>query len=196
MTCNIERIAAQSFAEHVMQGAPAKSWRLGKPGTGAYAFWITWAPGILVVSGDIGSDIYELWPAFNTLESAVDLVSDAGFCYLTSKAGIRDEFDRGETVKLLLEGAYQDLRNGYQQHLFAQLCEEYGGDEGNPIDRKEAARSFRDDYDLTAERVYNITGDFEAPCYRPPSSARWAYEAVKLWAAKMQAAASQTGEAA
>lgn len=193
---NIATIAAKCFDEHVMEDAPARSWRVRKPGTGCYAFRITWTPGSIAVSGDIGRAVYELWPSFDTVEGAVKLINQAGFHYLTSKAGFKDEFDRDETVQSLLESAYRDLRSGYRQHLFALLCDEYGGDVENRVDRKEAAKAFRDDPDLTAERVYNITGDFEAPSYSPPSEARWTYEAVKLWVAKMQAAIASVEVAA
>lgn len=180
--CNIDRIAAKSFAGHVIEDAPSRSWRLGKPGTSCYAFRITWAPGTLAVSGDVGSAVYEVWPAFNTLDGAIDLVSSAGFDYLAAKSGAKKEFDRDETVAHLIRNAYADLRNGYRDSFFKHVCDEYGGDPDDRMDRKEAVREFRDDADLTAERIYSITGDFEAPIYTMPSDARWAFEAVKLWA--------------
>jgi hypothetical protein len=181
-TDNIARIAALSFAEHVIQDAPSRSWRMGEIGTSAYAFRITWAPGLLAVSGDIGSAVYEVWPAFQTLEGAVSLVAEANLDYLAGKSGVAKEFDRDATVGHLIRYAYHSLRNGHRAGLFKQLCEEYGGDSDDAYDRKEAVRSFRDDADLTAERVMNITGDFEDPRYSLPSSARWTFEAVKLWA--------------
>ena len=193
---NIARIAAQSFADHVMQDAPARSWRLGQMGRSAYAFRVTWAPGLLAISGDVGSAVYEAWPSFNTIEGAIDLVDKACFSYLNEKAGFRDEFDQDATVESLIKNAYADLRNGHRQELFEQLCDEYGGDANNPVDRKEAVRAFRDDGGLSAERVYGITGDFEAPLYRPPAQARWTYEAAKLWAKHMRAAAQAVPQAA
>lgn len=193
---NIQRIAALSFAEHVMQDAPAKSWRLGKPGTGAYAFRVTWAAGMLAVGGDLGTAVYEVWPAFNTLEGAVDFVDKANFDYLTSKSEFKEEYDREATVEALIQSAYEGLRHKWQPQLFKQLCDEYGGDENDPADRKDAVRRFRDDDSMSAERIYNLTGDFEGPIHRHTAQARWAFEAVKLWAAKMQAATASVEEAA
>lgn len=186
-TDNIAKIAALSFAEHVIQDAPSRSWRMGKLETSNYAFRITWAPGLLAVSGDIGSTVYEVWPAFQTLEGAIDLVSRAEFDYLASKSRVEKEFDRDATVGHLIRYAYDSLRNGRDNGLFEQLCEEYGGNHNDAYDRKEAVRSFRDDEGLTAERVMNITGDFEDPRYSLPSSARWTFEAVKFWAKTVSA---------
>ncbi|KAA0117838.1 hypothetical protein CIW48_26905 [Methylobacterium sp. P1-11] len=193
---NIQKIAALSFAEHIMQDAPAKSWHLGKPGTSAYAFRITWAVGVVAVSGDIGTAVYEVWPAFQTLEGAIDLIGKAGFDYLTSKSEFKEEYDREATVEALIESAYEAQRRKWQPQLFKQLCDEYGGDENDPADRKDAVRQFRDDDSMSAERIYNLTGDFEDPLYRHTAAARWAFEAVKLWAAKMKAEAAQVGSAA
>lgn len=195
---NIATIAALSFAEHVMQDVPAKSWRLGKPGTGAYAFRVTWAVGVLAVSGDLGTAVYEVWPAFNTLEGAVDFVDRANFDYLTSKSEFQKEYDREATVEALIQSAYEGLRHKWQPRLFKQLCDEYGGDESDPADRKDAVRRFREDDTMSAERIYSLTGDFEDPLYRHTAQSRWAFEAVKLWAAKMQAvgALEATGAAA
>lgn len=179
---NIGKIAASSFAAHVIEDQPSRSWRLGKPGTGFYAFRVTWAPGVLTVSGDVGSAVYEIWPAFQTAAGAASLVAMADFDYLAEKSGAKKEFDRDATVKDLIRYAYDNLRNGYRDSVFKLVCDEYGGDPENPLDRKEAMRAFRDDECLTAERVYNITGDFEAPTYSHTSDARWAFEAVKLWA--------------
>lgn len=185
---NIAKIAALSFGEHVMQDAPARSWRLGKPGTGAYAFRVTWAVGMVAVSGDIGTAVYEVWPAFQTLKGTIDLVSKAEFDYLTSKSEFEKEYDREATVEALIQSAYECQRRKWQPQLFKQLCDQYGGDENDPADRKDAVRQFRDDASMSAERIYDLTGNFEDPQYRMPPAARWAYEAVKLWAAKMQAA--------
>ncbi len=184
---DIQKIAALSFADHRLTKGPGYSWRMGKPNTGAYSFRVTWAPGSLTVTGDIGSAVYEVWPSFGTPWSAIDLVSQASFDYLCGKSGVREEFDRDSTVEHLLQSAYSELRYGSRPDLFKQICDEYGGDPDDARDRKEAARAFRDDLNLTAERVYNITCDSEAPSYSYPASARWAYEALKLWAATMRA---------
>lgn len=184
---DIQKIAALSFADHRLTKGPGRSWRMGKPKTGAYSFRVTWTPGVLIVSGDIGSAVYQVWPSFGTLWSAIDLVSNASFDYLAGKSGVQKEFDRDETVSSLIRYAYESLRSGHQDSFFKHVCDEYGGDPDNYQDRKEAVREFRDDDSLTAERVYNITGDFKAPTYSLPASARWTYEAVHLWAATMQA---------
>lgn len=184
---DIQRIAKLSFAKHVLTKAPARSWRMGEPGRSAYAFRITWAPGGLAVSGDIGSATYEVWPGFSSVWDAVEFVSHAGFEYFCEKGSLKTEFDRDATVRHLFETAYADLRAGYKVKFFKQICWEYGGDHENHHDREEAARAFCDDDGLTAERVYVITCDSEALIYSYPARARWTYEAARLWAETMLA---------
>lgn len=184
---SIQKVAALSFAEHVLTNASGRSWRMGKPGHGAYAFRVTWGPGVLTISGDVGRAVYEVWPGLATIWDAVEFVERADFDYLCEKSGFTKEFDRDATVSHLIEMAYADLRCGSPPAFFRRVCEEYGGCADIPCDRKEAARAFRDDQDLTAERVYNITSDFEAPSYSYSSCARWTFEAAKLWARTMRA---------
>lgn len=184
---DIQRIAAKSFADHRLTKGPGFSWRMAQLNRSAYFFRVTWAPGVVVVNGDIGEAVYQVWPSFGTLWGAVDFISRADFDYLCEKGNSRKEFDRDATVEHLIRYAYDSLRSGYLPDFFRRLCDEYGGDPDCRQDRKEAVRAFRDDQDLTAERVYNITGDFEAPTYSYPPRARWTYEAAKLWAATMKA---------
>lgn len=186
---DIKRIAARVFEGHGMEAAPARSWRLGKPKTSAYAFRVTWAPGMIALSGDVGTVVYEVWPAFATLGGAIDLVNEAHFDYLAGKSGVAKVFDREATVADLVRYAYEDKRQGGRGRLFAWLCDEYGGDPNLLADRKAAVRAFRDDDCLSAERIYGITGDAEDLRYSLPSDARWAYEAVKLWAAMLRQSA-------
>lgn len=194
--CNIALIAAQSFADHIMTDEPSRSWRLGKQGTGYHAFRVTWSPGVLTISGDIGSAVYEVWPGLNTVTGSVEFVSRANFDYLSEKGSIKKEFDREATAEHILETAYEYLRTWKDARYIKQVCDEYGGDPADAFDRKEAARALRDDPDLTADRAYDITNDAEVPVYAYPAAARWAFEALKLWAAKMQAASLEAGEAA
>ncbi|SFL17544.1 hypothetical protein [Methylorubrum salsuginis] len=184
---DIQRIAAKSFADHRLTKGPGFSWRMGRSNRSAYSFRVTWAPGVVCVSGDVGEAVYQVWPSFSTLWDAVDFISRADFDYLCEKGNSRKEFDRDATVDGAIQHGYESLRHGSRPDLFERLCDEYGGDADKTRDRKDAVRAFRDDQDLTAARIYDITGDGEDIVYSYPPGARWTYEAAKLWAATMKA---------
>jgi len=200
-------IARQAFADHrLSRRGPGWSWRMARPGTGIYSFRVTWAPGVLVVSGDIGDATYRIWPSAATLWGAIELVHRAGYDYLTGKSTAKTEFDREATVRSLLHHADEAMRWG-DFTAWELIVEHYHGSAGfrytdqhgrrvmewlvNPRSaavQMRAAAALREDYDLTAERVYEITDDFEAPRYSYPSETRWTYEALQLWASAMLAA--------
>ncbi len=50
----IERLAAESFKDHVLTKRDDGTWRCAKPGTGIYSFNVFAAPGVVFVWGDIG----------------------------------------------------------------------------------------------------------------------------------------------
>lgn len=188
---DIARLARQEFADHQMRRGPGYSWRLAKPGTGIYSFRVTWAPGVVMVSGDIGHAAYQVWPSFGTLWKAVDLIADSQCDYLTGKSGVAKEFDREGTVRAILSDA--DERMGYEDFgLWEKILHEYGGYGENPRNgahqMKMAAR-LRDDMGVEPNSLWQWLGDdAELMRYQDPASTRWHYEAVRLWARTMLAA--------
>lgn len=198
-------LARKAFAQHRLRRGPGFNWLMARPGTGAYSFRVTWSPGILVVSGDIGDATYRIWPAAATLWGAIELVHTAGYDYLTGKSTAQTEFDRDATVRSLLRRADEAQRHG-DFEPWEQIVEHFhpyaGFRHTNEHGRREmqwevnprsgsvqmfAAAELRH-CDITAEQVYHLTGDGEAPRYSYPVETRWTYEALQLWAAAMLAA--------
>lgn len=176
-----------AFAHHVMTKGPGLSWRLGKPGTGIYHFRVTWCPGAIIVTGDVGDAVYHASP-FGSLWGAIDLIHGASWDYLTGKSGAQREFSSEATVKHVLELADEYLRDWEDDRFWRILRKEYDWDETRDLsiesNRAEIAERFRED-DLTAERVYNMFGDFEMPQTEYDSRTRWLYEALQLWTTEM-----------
>jgi hypothetical protein len=187
----IAGMARAEFAEHRMRRGPGYSWRLAKSGTGNYSFRVTWVPGAVMVSGDIGHAAYEVWPSFGGLWEAVDLIAGAGCDYLTGKSGIRKEFDREGTVKSVLTVADGQMREARDFDLWEKIADRYGWhteSARNAAHQMKMAARFREDIDLDPGEIWRWLGnDAELIRYRDPVSARWHYEAVSLWARMMLA---------
>lgn len=188
MTSVIEKMAAQTFADHRMRREPSHSWRLGAPGIGLESFRVTWAPGIVVVSGDIGDITYRLWPAFGTLWDAIEMIHKAGYDYLTGKSPLKQEFDRAATMDRLVEIANEAVRFRDKWSIWEAIVEasDVPGSYLDETVRTEAVVALTDSLD--EHQVYEICGDHEQIQLAYDQRTRWCYEAVQLWAGKMLAA--------
>ncbi|CAH1658549.1 conserved hypothetical protein [Hyphomicrobiales bacterium] len=187
----LSSVAQKVFADHRMRKGPGYSWRLAAPGKGAYAFRVTWAPGIIVVSGNIDGAIYRVWPAFSSVRGAVDLIHRADFDYLAGKSTEATTYDREATIAAIIERADERLNDCDDASDWARILKDYGYFRlTDPLDeaaRAAAAEIFREDDEFSEAAAYKLTGDAESPVYDYPPRARWAYEAVTLWAATMVA---------
>lgn len=177
----------EAFAHHVMTRGPGLSWRMGKPGTSVYSFRVTWCPGSIIVTGDVGDAVYHTG-SFGTLWGSIELIHGASWDYLTGKSGARQEFSREATVKHVLDLADEYLHYSEQDRFWQILFKEYDYsgnlDILNEHHRGVIADRFRED-DLTAERIYNMFNDSEMPCYEHDPRTRWLYEALQLWTTEM-----------
>lgn len=180
----------EAFADHRIKKGPGLSWRMAKPGTGTYAFRVTWAPGMLAVSGDLGEITYTVYPTFGGLWEAIEMVNGADWDYLTGKSNKKLEYDRDATVRDILRHADERMAAGdlsYWEKIVSEWHPE-SYSEPDPRDvtvQMEAAKGLRDSCDLTAEVVYHAFDDSELICYSYHRQTRWQYEAVRLWAAEM-----------
>lgn len=179
---NAKNIGPEIWNKSRIINTPAKSWVCFRPRTSAYRFSVTWYPGTLVVTGDIGSAIYETWPGFNTVDKAVEFVKTAKFDYLTSKSNIQKIYDREATTKHIVRYIYEYLRRGESLDVVKDICEKYVYEHTSVVERKKAFREFLEDDSLDSHDIYNLTNDAEDICYSYPSDAEWCYEALKHWA--------------
>jgi len=75
----------------------------------AYAYAVTWTPGTLTLSGDLGEFTITHWNAMPTVEEAITFVARADFSYLMSKSNVKEEYDADLTAAFILETANQNV---------------------------------------------------------------------------------------
>lgn len=187
MRGEIGKLAQTAFAKHRMRRADSRSWRVASPASGLYAYRVTWAVGSITVTGDIGSTVYTVWPAFATPWGAAELINAASHDYLINKSTSKTGYNQTATAATILRRADQDAAGG-DNDLWDRLITEYAlspSDEDREELKREAAEGLREDADLTPERAQDLFGDYCEPVYTHPYGACWQYEAVKLWAAQM-----------
>lgn len=120
---NIEQEAAKDFANHLQVEVPAKSFRfhshvivtkyvpLKQKETARFipswnnAFSLTWTPGALMLTGDVGelSIVHEYGLA--SFEEGIRWVAAADFDYLMEKTNVKKVYDPEETYEFLLDEA-------------------------------------------------------------------------------------------
>lgn len=183
----------KAFADHRMRKGPGLSWRLAKPGTGNYSFRITWVPGRIILTGDVGDEIYTGGPG--PLWESIEWVNGAGYDYLTGKATARQVYCHEATVEHVLQLADEYLTEHDDDRYWRILHKEFDwrGTLCLPTarHRKVLAMRFREDDERTSDKIYRMFGDFELSCHEYEPRTRWHYEAVQLWARTMLAQESR-----
>jgi hypothetical protein len=193
----IEQLSASAFADHRMTKGPGLSWRLGQDNTSYYSFRVTWTPGVVIVTGDIGTAIYNVWPSFNNLWDAVDLIKNASFDYLAGKSGEKLEFDQDATIRNILTQADHEIRQSEKgedcqiwKALFDWCYDPYTDNHRNATQQMKVAKWLREEANICPEQIAINLGDiddwWELYRSRYPAQSHWCYQAVKLWAGKME----------
>lgn len=70
-----------------------------------YAYAVTWTPGTLVLSGDIGELTITHWHAMPTLLDTIDWLRAADHEYLMGKSSAKREYDQEETLAWIILSA-------------------------------------------------------------------------------------------
>lgn len=107
----MNEMAEKTFSGHAIQKeVPTKTWRVA--GTDKCSYWynVTWTPGFLTVSGDIGEMTVVHYHALNSIDNSIGWVNGACFEYLMEKTDIEKKFDPEETVESLVYFADEDQR--------------------------------------------------------------------------------------
>src|SRR5262249_39254550 len=89
------------------------SWVIGKPGESNYRFRVTWAPGNLFLSGDLGEETWTHYHAMPELWAAIFWFGGSSYDYLVGKCTAEQVFDRDRTVEHILESAYRSIRDSW-----------------------------------------------------------------------------------
>lgn len=177
------------FENHAMRRETGWTWICRKPGTGIYGFRITFAPGSLMISGDIGDLIVNHY-SFTDPWNAAAWVNGAEWDYFMGKAAAKKEYDRDETAQHIVSHAYEHLRMGdrHGMKLMERIVDHFGGslegDHETPSGRKYACREMLS-CGVDQDEAYDITHDPEDLIYRYPAYHRICYDAAKWWAKRM-----------
>lgn len=178
------------FANHVMRREAGCTWRCARPGTFTYGFRVTWAPGALMISGDIGDLIVRHY-SFSDPWAAAAWVNGAEWDYFMEKAAAEKEYERDETAEFIVERAYQQMRDGWRGGLdmMERIVDRFGltfaiGDHNTVAGRKYACREMLAS-GVDEHVAYDITDDPESLICRYPHRYRVMYEAARWWAAAM-----------
>ncbi len=132
MVPNIRRCLAQN----VLMGrrAPTRVWRMKRPGTYAYSYRVMWTPGVIVLTGDLGSMVYTGVTHFSRLWDAVELLEAIDFAYLNEKSTHKKAYDPEATAAAL-------IRIADDQRLAAlSMIEPEPGSDDEDDDHEDAGR--------------------------------------------------------
>jgi hypothetical protein len=157
------------FNRHVMKRETGHTWRCARPGTNIYGFRVTWAPGVLVMTGDLG-DLVISHQSFTEPWSAAAWVrgSSGSVDYFLSKSNVDTKFQPEETARRIVSHAYEILRQTGSIRAFKPIVDEFGGygaDPEVPADRKEACRDLLNCGEIDERRAYDIAEDSELLSY-------------------------------
>ena len=182
---DIAAMAKVEFAGHRIKKGPGLSWRMWDPKKGGiYSFRVTWTPGHLIVTGDIGHADYCVWPSFSTLWGAIELAHGAGYDYLTGKTGVAQVYDEELTIQEVLRVADDQMK--YDDFsVWKNIVDEfeYGDNHRNGAIQMKAASRMRSD-GLPEHKAWELA---ETSVRIYPPETRWCYEALQLWCRTMLA---------
>lgn len=180
---DIAAMAKNGFANHRIKKGPGLSWRMWDPKQGSnYSFRVTWTPGHLIVTGDVGHADYCVCPSFWTLWGAIELAHRAGYDYLTGKTGAEKVYDEQLTIQDILQMADEHMKHD-DFSVWEAIVKEFGYSSNyrNGAVQMQAARSMRED-GLPEHIAWNIA-ETSTRVYKPET--RWCYEALQLWCRTM-----------
>ncbi len=96
------------IARHELVERPSRSFRFFEPGKGSiYAYCLTWAPGSLTLSGDLGELVIIHYQAMPTFDEAIRWAAGSDLDYLLSKSSRKKVIHRERTVQGLIEAAIE-----------------------------------------------------------------------------------------
>lgn len=175
-----QKMIDDAFEGHsLIQNAESKSWLIKNPKSQGYWFRVTWCPGSLSVSGDVGEIVLTHYQAMPTWQDSAKWVKDACHGYLMQKSNKERKFNEEETIKQIIFMANEQLEYG-EDAIWKKLAKETGisiedkdeimeeiglGFFESPQDVYE----FMDDADWTGSYVYDIETHF-------------LYKALQVWA--------------
>jgi hypothetical protein len=169
MGFDINREADKELRNHVAVEVPSRAFHFHQPvpvrryvplkqkeitrfsPSSTFAFTLTWAPGVLTLSGDIGELSIVHYSNLDTFEDAIFWALKADYSYLMEKSGVQKVYDPQATYESILKDANRDVIAAVMgEQVFSSKLQRYvmrGG--------------FRDDMRSYREGVNEAVVDFE-----------------------------------
>lgn len=190
---SIAERARDEFSKHTITKIRRTfAWRGRNPSSSFHYFHIAWAPGLLVIGGDVGELVVSHY-SFTDPWDAAAWVNGAGWDYFMEKSHAKKEYEPVATAEHIIERAYahaRDWRGTAREFdefkpVVERYCWSHLADPAKVMDRKEACRemlSYAESGEFEPSTAYNLTEDFEVCINRFPERYHWQYEAFKFWA--------------
>ncbi len=175
-----QKMIDDAFAGHsFIHNGESKSWLMKNPESQGYWFRVTWCPGSLSVSGDVGEIVLTHYHAMPTWQDAVKWVKDACHGYLMQKSNKERKFNEEETIKQIIHMANEQLEYG-DNDMWKKLAEQTG----IPIEDKDG---IQDEIGLgffeSAQDVYEFMEDADwTGSYEYDMETHYQYKALQVWA--------------
>lgn len=176
---------AKEFADHQITREPrARCWKVQKSGTWIYGFFITFSPGVLTLSGDVGELVITHYHAMPTLEAALQWLDGIEFSYLMGKSSAKQEYSPTASAKCAVAMANEDLKYDDDRRwkklfqIFEFDLDPDARDPGNAEHRAALAKMLTED-GIQIDQLGEIDPDAWTQEY--PSQCRWQFEAIKRW---------------
>lgn len=120
MTCTLSQRTASDapewLAAHQLVECPTRSFRFERPRTSAYSYTLTWVPGRLVLSGDVGDLILTHGYACGKFDHAIRWAADSDFDYLMGKTVLHRVYDADATLSALVQMANEPVMSSLRDH--------------------------------------------------------------------------------
>lgn len=106
-TPDIRKLARSEFSGHVVTVQDSKAFRFSRATGGSfYSYILTWMPGTVTITGDLGSLTLSHPQAMAGWRDAMEWLAGSDYDYLMQKASPRDqELDHAGTAKFILDMA-------------------------------------------------------------------------------------------
>lgn len=175
-----QKMIDDAFTGHTfIQNSASKSWLMKNPESQGYWFRVTWCPGSLMVSGDVGEIVLTHYQAMPTWQEAVKWVRGACHGYLMQKSNKERKFDEEDTIKQIIHMANE--HSGYGDDT---MWEKLARDTGLSIEDKEGiASEIGLGFFESAQDVYEFMDDADwTGSYEYDIETHYLYKALQLWA--------------
>ncbi len=175
-----QKMIDDAFSGHsLIRNADSKSWLIKNPENQGYWFRVTWCPGSLSVSGDVGEIVLTHYQAMPTWQDAVKWVKGACHGYLMQKSNKERHFDEEDTVKQIIHMANEQSEYGDDE-----MWEKLARDTGFPVEDKEGiAAEIKTGLFESAQDVYEFMNDADwTGTYKYDIETHFLYKALQIWA--------------